>query len=171
MKTRTPVSPIPLTRETRATVDRELSLFDAADQEARDLRERCRAGAEVFLVHTLKKKDELIAVENVTPNPKGLTYSFLPKPRGVRALVAPTMTPALDGPRIGSHRERVFALMRDGVWRSLSEICALTGGSEAGASARLRDFRKTEFGAHDVQRRRRGNPTSGLHEYRIEVRA
>jgi len=45
------------------------------------------------------------------------------------------------------------------------------GGSEAGISARLRDFRKIKFGGHKVYRRRRGEASKGLHEYRLELKA
>lgn len=81
-----------------------------------------------------------------------------------------TYEPSLDAARIASTFERVLALMSDGEWRTLGEIRGVTGGSEAGISARLRDCRKIEFGSHTVDRRRRGDASSGLHEYRLTIR-
>lgn len=71
-----------------------------------------------------------------------------------------------DQARLRGSLERVSALMRDGHWRTLGEIQAHTGGSEAGISARLRDLRKQKFGAHQVDRRRR---YGGLWEYRVSL--
>lgn len=73
----------------------------------------------------------------------------------------------LDLERLASSLDRVKALMRDGRWRSLSEIAQRCGCSEAGASARLRDLRKPRFGRYTVERRRRGDPKAGLWEYRL----
>jgi hypothetical protein len=63
-------------------------------------------------------------------------------------------------------------LMRDGKWRTLREITeAIGGGSEAGVSARLRDFRKRSFGGHVVNRRRRGAGSAGVFEYQVIINA
>ena len=75
-----------------------------------------------------------------------------------------TYDPALDATRLKSQLERVRTLMQDGQWRTLGEIQALAGGSEAALSARLRDLRKPRFGAWIVDRRRVSN---GLWEYRV----
>jgi hypothetical protein len=77
-----------------------------------------------------------------------------------------TFEPARDGQRLTTLFHKVFALMSDGRFRTLQEIQALTGGSEASVSARLRDFRKPRFGGHDVERRAVGN---GLFTYRLKV--
>jgi len=69
-----------------------------------------------------------------------------------------------DEDRLGSQLGAVFALMRDGAWRTLPEIIALCGGNEASISARLRDLRKARFGAHIVQRE---YVSDGLHKYRM----
>lgn len=71
---------------------------------------------------------------------------------------------ARDARRLAGQHARVFALMKDGRWRSLSAIAAATKDPEASISARLRDFRKDRFGAHGIERRRVGE---GLHEYRL----
>jgi len=72
-----------------------------------------------------------------------------------------------DGERLRRLFDRVFALMRDGEWRTLAEIQQVTGGSEASVSARLRDFRKKKFGGHGWGRRRR---EGALWEYQVRVR-
>jgi len=82
----------------------------------------------------------------------------------------PTFSPQYDGDRLTSQLAKVFTLMRDGSWRTLGEIADSVGGSEAGVSARLRDFRKERFGSHSVERRRRGEPSDGLFEYRLLIR-
>jgi len=81
-----------------------------------------------------------------------------------------TYSSELDGERLSSQLERVRRLMADGKWRTLAEIRAECGGSEAACSARLRDLRKPKFGGHVVERRRRGDGRKGLHEYRMETR-
>jgi hypothetical protein len=80
-----------------------------------------------------------------------------------------TLDEALDGKRLRVLRNRILDLMLDGRWRTLAEIQAQCGGAETGVSAKLRDLRKFEFGAYTVDRRRRGNPASGLWEYRVEA--
>lgn len=78
-----------------------------------------------------------------------------------------TFSPALDGPRLETALGRVQALMRDGRWRTLDEVARAAGCSQAGASARLRDLRKLRFGGYTIERRRRGDPSAGLWEYRM----
>lgn len=88
--------------------------------------------------------------------------------RKLSKLDGATYEPALDGVRLGSQLQRVAALMADGRWRTLAEIAGTADGSEAGVSARLRDMRKTRFGGHTVERRRRGG-TGGTWEYHLKV--
>ncbi len=54
-------------------------------------------------------------------------------------------------------------------WLTLQEIRKETGDQPQSISARLRDFRKTKFGGHDIQRRRRYAPKRGLFEYRLRI--
>jgi hypothetical protein len=75
-----------------------------------------------------------------------------------------TFDPERDGARLTSEFLRVFKLMRDGQWRTLKEISRVTGDSEAGISARLRDFRKAKFGSYQVERR---YVTAGVWQYRV----
>ena len=78
-----------------------------------------------------------------------------------------TFDPNLDQERLTRQLGRVFELMRDAHWRTLDEIQAFAGGSEAAVSARLRDLRKPKFGGYQVERRRRGS--GGTFEYRVLV--
>lgn len=70
-----------------------------------------------------------------------------------------------DCRRLMQHLVRVEELMKDGEWRTLSQVSAAVGCSEAGASARLRDLRKDRFGGFIVLRRRLFG--GGLHVYRV----
>ena len=80
--------------------------------------------------------------------------------------------PELDGARLITQHQRVFALMMDGKWRTLQGIENYTGFPQASISATLRDFRKERYGGHTVDRRRKpeADPHSGLFEYRLVLR-
>lgn len=75
-----------------------------------------------------------------------------------------TYNHAQDGERLNAQLQRVRDLMKDGRWRTLSEIAAATHDPESSVSARLRDLRKERFGKHTVDRRRKSR---GLYEYRL----
>lgn len=90
---------------------------------------------------------------------------------GDRPYIAPhaafggiTYVPALDHARLNGQLLRVFDLMKDGRWRTLAEIAAAVGSSEAAVSARLRDLRKDQYGAREVSRER---IEGGLWKYRM----
>ena len=92
------------------------------------------------------------------------------EPVAATTLQEPSWEPAYDGesyrPELDRHRlsaqhRRVWAIMRDGQYRTLREIASITGDPEASVSARLRDFRKPRFGGHWVARRRRGDGARG----------
>lgn len=78
-----------------------------------------------------------------------------------------------DSERLTGQLRRVYDLMYDQRWRTLSEIKAELlrqhekHDSEAGISARLRDLRKTRFGSHTINRRHKGGETKGLWEYQL----
>lgn len=72
-----------------------------------------------------------------------------------------------DGVRLDGQHARIFALMRDGQWRTLKQISEATREPEASISARLRDYRKPRFGSHLVERR---HLRDGLYEYRLIAR-
>jgi hypothetical protein len=80
-----------------------------------------------------------------------------------------TYEPAHDKRRLARQQLRVFGALKDGGWWTLAEIHAITGDPEASISARLRDLRKTRFGHHVVDRRRRGEAARGIWEYRLMV--
>jgi hypothetical protein len=82
----------------------------------------------------------------------------------------PDYVPELDQVRLTGQIKRVFDLMRDGRWRTLTEISVRTGDPEASISAQLRHLRKERFGSHVVEKRRRGEGTMGLFEYRLIVK-
>ena len=79
-----------------------------------------------------------------------------------------TYDKALDQPRLGRQVLAVLALMQDGRWRTLREIADVIEAPEASVSARLRDLRKDRFGQYVVDRRRRGEPSRGAWEYRLD---
>lgn len=81
----------------------------------------------------------------------------------------PAYSPPLDRVRLTGQIKRIYILMCDGRWRALFEISDATGDPEASVSAQLRHLRKARFGLHAVERRRRGNPHEGLHEYRLLI--
>lgn len=73
-----------------------------------------------------------------------------------------------DRVRLSGLLAAVFNLMADGRWRTLAEIvAAIERGTEASVSARLRDLRKQKFGGWEIERKRVGAKTSGLHAYRL----
>ncbi len=72
-----------------------------------------------------------------------------------------------DNARLTGQILRVFDLMRDGVWRTLGEISEATEDPQSSVSAQLRHLRKERFGAHTVNKRRRGNRDAGLFEYQL----
>lgn len=75
---------------------------------------------------------------------------------------------ARDSERLGDQMLAVYALMKDGEYRTLGQIAASTYSPESSVSARLRDLRKPRFGGHTVNRRYVGN---GLYQYQLLVEA
>ena len=85
--------------------------------------------------------------------------------RGLPLFPGPDVTER-DERRLTGQIERIFALMRDGQWRTLREIAAETGDGEASISAQLRHLTREKHGGHTKDRRRRGE-SGGLWEYKI----
>lgn len=79
----------------------------------------------------------------------------------------PDYDPALDKERLKKQMGKVYSLMIDGRWRTLSEIASAIDEPEASISAQLRHLRKAKFGGYLISKRRRGNPGSGLFEYQL----
>ncbi len=85
-----------------------------------------------------------------------------------------TYEPKFDSSRLRGEMARVYEVIKDGHWYTLSEIGLAIQhrffgqrDSEAGISARLRDFRKSKWGSHTVNRRRRGKASRGVWEYQL----
>lgn len=64
----------------------------------------------------------------------------------------PDYIPERDDRRLTGQILRVANCMKDGRWRTLSEIEALTGDPAASISAQLRHLRKKRFGSHTVNK-------------------
>jgi len=76
-----------------------------------------------------------------------------------------TYDPKLDEARLTGQLSRVYECLKDGQWWTLQRLKVTAGGSEAGISARIRDLRKSKWGAHKIERRR---VSDGLWEYRMK---
>jgi len=74
---------------------------------------------------------------------------------------------AFDYTRLKGQLSRVFDAMKDGQFRTLSEIEAITNDPQASISAQLRHLRKARFGGHIINKRPRGSRESGLFEYQL----
>lgn len=75
--------------------------------------------------------------------------------------------PELDNKRLTGQICRIFDLMKDGKWRTLRDIEFVTGDPQSSISAQLRHLRKERFGGHTVNKRRQGDRTNGLFEYKL----
>lgn len=75
--------------------------------------------------------------------------------------------PEFDDQRLRGQIKRIYDLMIDGQWRTLAEIEQATSDPPASISAQLRHLRKKRFGAHDIEKRARGDRHIGLFEYRL----
>lgn len=90
----------------------------------------------------------------------------LPSPSRATAFDGRTYDKDRDYTRLSGQLLAVFDLMKDGKWRTLSDISGAVEGSEAALSARLRDLRKSKYGAHDVKRER---IEGGLFKYKLVI--
>jgi len=75
--------------------------------------------------------------------------------------------PLFDKERLTGQIKKIYELMRDGKWRTLSEIEEAIHAPQASISAGLRLFRRREYGSHEVNRRARGDRSRGLFEYQV----
>ena len=75
--------------------------------------------------------------------------------------------PLFDKERLTGQIKKIYELMRDGKWRTLSEIEEAIHAPQASISAGLRLFRRKEYGSHEVNRRARGDRSRGLFEYQL----
>ena len=81
-----------------------------------------------------------------------------------------TYDPALDDKRLKKQLGRVFDVMKDGKWRTLSQVAEGARGTEASVSARLRDLRKPRFGGYTVERERALEMGAGIWVYKLIAR-
>ncbi|HUT00300.1 MAG TPA: hypothetical protein VMY59_08295 [Candidatus Thermoplasmatota archaeon] len=82
----------------------------------------------------------------------------------------PEYNPELDFDRLTGQMCRIYHLMKDGKWRTLTEIQKETGDPQASISAQLRHLRKQRFGLHTINRRRvEGRELQGLFEYQLII--
>ncbi len=79
----------------------------------------------------------------------------------------PDYDPALDLHRLRKQQDKIYHVMKDSGWRTLAEIESKTLAPQASISAQLRGFRRRRYGSHILNRRRRGNPSTGLYEYQL----
>ena len=81
----------------------------------------------------------------------------------------PDYSPRHDQKRLAGQMRRIFDIMKDGEWLTLAEIAYIASDPEASVSAQLRHLRKERFGGNTVEKRRRGDHSAGLFEYRLIV--
>jgi hypothetical protein len=98
-----------------------------------------------------------------------LSTNSLFNPNDTSQFFGETFSPAQDGERLTTQQHQVEAVMADGYWRTLANICAEllrrqpgTKHGEASISARLRDMRRRGWKVE----RERTRPGSGLYQYR-----
>jgi hypothetical protein len=72
--------------------------------------------------------------------------------------------PERDNARLTGQLLRIWNVVCDGEWRTLSEISQITGDPEASISAQLRHLRKPRFGGYEVERE---HVKDGLYRYRV----
>ena len=81
----------------------------------------------------------------------------------------PEYVPDRDNPALAGQMLRIFDLMKDGNWRTVTEIAGTTNDPENSVSAQLRHLRKPRFGSYRVNRRRRDFRGRGaLFEYQLQ---
>ena len=81
----------------------------------------------------------------------------------------PEYNPQQDQVRLSGQTKRIFNCMKDGVWRTYTEIQNITRDPVTSIASQLRHLRKTQFGKHQVLRRHRGDRKAGLYEYKLIV--
>lgn len=72
-----------------------------------------------------------------------------------------------DAKRLSKSLGKVYEDMSRGTWVTLDRLALIAGCSVQGASARIRDLRKSQFGGHTIERRRMPGAPAGVWEYRL----
>lgn len=85
----------------------------------------------------------------------------------VAAFAGSDYVPEIDDARLQGQILRVYNVMKDGRWRTINEIAAVTGDPPASILAQLGHLRKERFGSFQVDKRPRGDRKRGLWEYRL----
>jgi hypothetical protein len=75
--------------------------------------------------------------------------------------------PQRDNVRLTKQSDKIFNLMKDGIFRTLPEISKITNEPPASISAQLRHFRKPRFGFHTVNKKYIEN---GLYSYQLIIK-
>lgn len=80
---------------------------------------------------------------------------------------APKAVEAVDfNPELlNKQMKAVYKVVKNGKWITLADLSAKANASEASVSARLRDFRKPQYGSMTVERRHVKG--TGRYEYRL----
>ncbi len=73
-----------------------------------------------------------------------------------------------DFVRLHGQMKRIWEIVKDGQWHTLSDLSKKTGDPEASISAQLRHLRKPRFGGYTIEKQR--CPDS-RYEYRLVVGA
>lgn len=103
--------------------------------------------------------------KNANP-PRWHANDHMPKP----AFPGPAVEPEYDNIRLTGLQYAIFELMKDGRWRTFSDIhFAIQRGSENGIAAMLRNLRHKSRGRHTVNKKRKGDKHKGLWEYQLIV--
>src|SRR5688572_12420258 len=96
---------------------------------------------------------------------------FDQKPKRKRKFHGADFVESRDQSRLERQIDRIFNVMKDGVWRSVDEIAELTKDETTGfaykatsISAQLRNLKKPENGSHTLNRRHEGN---GFYRFQI----
>jgi len=73
----------------------------------------------------------------------------------------------LDKKRLVTQLMEIFNLIKNGKWYTLFEIEQITKYPQSSISAQLRNLRKRKFGSFIIEKKRRGEKSNGLFEYRL----
>lgn len=90
----------------------------------------------------------------------------LPDPPAKRAFDGESYEPGQDHKRLRAQLVKLKTIMSDGGWHTLDELALELGCKEQSASARIRDLRKSKYGAHVVKRER---IEGGLFRYQLQM--
>lgn len=79
----------------------------------------------------------------------------------------PSYDPEFDDERLRKQIKRVFDCMKDGKFRTVRQISAITKDPENSIQAQLRHLRKARFGGYTVNKQIKGERKDGLWEYQL----